>query len=109
MLYYQPVKNGSGAVQALDRTWLVGVLTGVLAALMTAVLIRMVRRGCQITFEEMKAELSVEINMQARHLMATLDAVIFGLALLSESRDAGTGQHLIRIRRYVDLLARRLR
>lgn len=110
LLYYQPVKNSTpGAVEALDKTWLVGVITGVLAALMTAVLIRMVRRGCQITFEQMRTELSEEISLQARQLMATRDAVIFGLARLSESRDACTGHHLMRIRRYVDLLARRLR
>ena len=54
LLYYRPVRSDLGAVQALDRTWLVGLLVGVLAALMTAMLIRMVRHGCQITFEEMK-------------------------------------------------------
>jgi response regulator RpfG family c-di-GMP phosphodiesterase len=109
MLYYQPVKDGTTAPHMLDRTWLIGVLMGVLAALMTAMLIRMVRQGCQITFEEMRTELSDEINKQARHLMTTRDAVIFGLARLSESRDSATGHHLMRIRRYVDLLARRLR
>ena len=109
LMYYRPVRDDLGAVQALDRTWFVGLLIGLLAALMTAMLIRMVRRGCQITFEEMKAELSDEINTQARQLMTTRDAVIFGLARLSESRDACTGHHLMRIRRYVDLLARRLR
>ncbi len=109
LMYYRPVKPASGAMPVLDRTWVVGLLIGVLAALMTAVLIRMVRHGCQITFEEMKSELDDEINLQARHLMSTRDAVIFGLARLSESRDANTGHHLMRIRRYVDLLARRLR
>jgi response regulator RpfG family c-di-GMP phosphodiesterase len=110
LLYYKPIKTQRmGEVQAVDSTWLVGVLTGVLAALMTVVLIRMVRHGCQLSFEQMKAELSDEIDNQARQLMATRDAVIFGLARLSESRDACTGHHLMRIRRYVDLLARRLR
>ena len=97
------------SVPVTGRTWIVGLLVGVLAGLMTATLIRMVREGCQISFEEMRSELSDEINTQARQLMATRDAVIFGLARLSESRDASTGHHLMRIRHYVDLLARRLR
>jgi putative two-component system response regulator len=110
LMYYRPVKSdGLAPANPFDRTWLVGLLVGVLAALMTAVLIRMVRHGCQITFEEMKSELGEEISLQARQLMATRDAVIFGLARLSESRDTCTGHHLMRIRRYVDLLARRLR
>jgi response regulator RpfG family c-di-GMP phosphodiesterase len=106
LLYYQPVKGEGGA---FDRTWLVGVLTGVLAALWTAVVVRMVLRGCEAGFASVKIKLDNEINKQARDLMATRDAVIFGLAKLSESRDAQTGQHLLRIRRYVDMLARQMR
>jgi response regulator RpfG family c-di-GMP phosphodiesterase len=109
LLYYKPVRNSSGVFASLDRTWVVGILTGILAALMTVVLIRMVQRGWRLTFEDMKAELGDEINEKARHLTVTRDAVIFGLARLSESRDTNTGHHLMRIKRYVDLLARRLR
>ncbi len=110
LLYYKPVPDATpGMFQALDRTWVIGILTGILAALMTVVLIRMVQRGWRMTFEDMKAELSDEINEKARHLTVTRVAVIFGLARLSESRDTNTGHHLMRIRRYVDLLARRLR
>jgi response regulator RpfG family c-di-GMP phosphodiesterase len=110
LLYYKPVQDTApGMLQALDRTWLVGILTGILAALITVVLIRMVQRGWRMTFEDMRTELSDEINEKARHLTVTRDAVIFGLARLSESRDTNTGHHLMRIKRYVDLLARRLR
>ena len=48
-------------------------------------------------------ELTVRIRTEA--LMQTRDAVIFGLAKLSESRDSDTGEHLDRIRRYVTLLS----
>jgi putative two-component system response regulator len=110
LLYYQPVQN---AIQhgdpAFDRTWLVGILTGVLAAIWTAIVVRMVRQSCEANFALIEDRLQDEINRQSRQLVATRDAVIFGMARLSESRDTDTGQHLLRIRRYVDLLARQLR
>jgi response regulator RpfG family c-di-GMP phosphodiesterase len=107
LLYYQPVK--SDGYGAFDRTWLVGVIAGVLAAIWTAVVVRLVLRGCEAGFANIKVKLDNEIRKQTRDLMATRDAVIFGLAKLSESRDAQTGQHLLRIRRYVDMLARQIR
>src|SRR5262245_66128454 len=111
LLYYEPVKNAIAPAGSwwIDRTWSVGVLTGVLAALWTAVVVRVVLKGCEAGFASVGRELHDEINRQARDLMATRDAVIFGMAKLSESRDADTGQHLNRIRDYVDLLARQLR
>lgn len=111
LMYYKPVTDAivpHGWIW-IDRTWVVGVLTGVLAALWTAVVVRLVLRGCEAGFESLRLQLHSEINRQSRDLMATRDAVIFGMAKLSESRDADTGQHLNRIRHYVDLLARQLR
>jgi len=110
LLYYQPVRTQSpSGPPAFDRTWLIGVLTGVLAALWTAVLVRMALKGCEAGFAAVRKQLHDEISRQSRELMATRDAVIFGMARLSESRDSTTGQHLLRIRRYVELLARELR
>ncbi len=40
-----------------------------------------------------------------RELVRTRNAVIFGLAKLAESRDNDTGEHLDRIRRYVEILS----
>jgi putative two-component system response regulator len=111
LLYYQPVQAAFrlGGSRPFDRTWLVGVLTGVMAAIWTGVVVRLVHRGCQTNFAIIKGELDDEIKRQARDLLATRDAVIFGMARLSESRDADTGQHLLRIRRYVEMLARKMR
>lgn len=52
-----------------------------------------------------------EVNAlrQAEALMRTQEAVIFGLAKLSDSRDADTGSHLDRIAHYSSALAARLR
>ncbi len=50
-------------------------------------------------------ELEARVLARTQSLMRTRDAVIFGLAKLSESRDSDTGEHLDRIRFYSDQLA----
>src|SRR5262245_46341101 len=60
LLYYQPVKDAAGG--AFDRTWLVGVLTGVLAALWTSIVVRLVLRGCEAGFANVKVRLDNEIR-----------------------------------------------
>lgn len=54
-------------------------------------------------------ELEDRVEQRTRSLQKTRDAVIFGLAKLAESRDTDTGEHLERIRTYVNLLAEQLR
>ena len=49
-----------------------------------------------------------QVHERTRSLVRTRDAVIFGLAKLSESRDKETGEHLERIRSYVSILATEL-
>lgn len=60
------------------------------------------------TIAEINAGLEETVRQRTRALTRTRDAVIFGLARLSESRDNDTGQHLDRIRTYVTILARQL-
>ncbi len=53
-------------------------------------------------------KLEVRVEQRTRSLRKTRDAVIFGLAKLAESRDTDTGEHLERIRTYVNMLVKRL-
>ena len=46
-----------------------------------------------------------QATQNERELMRTRNAVIFGLAKLAESRDNDTGEHLDRIRKYVEILS----
>jgi response regulator RpfG family c-di-GMP phosphodiesterase len=46
---------------------------------------------------------------QAQEVVRSRDAIVFGLAKLTESRDPATGNHLERISAYVTVLARALR
>jgi len=54
------------------------------------------------------AQLEEEVQQRTRSLLRTRNAVIFGLAKLTESRDRDTGEHLERIRAYVTILASEL-
>lgn len=57
---------------------------------------------------EINQGLEETVKVRTRALTKTRDAVIFGLAKLSESRDNDTGEHLERIRDYVTILAKHL-
>ncbi len=57
---------------------------------------------------EINEGLEETVRVRTRALTKTRNAVIFGLAKLSESRDNDTGEHLERIRTYVTILARHL-
>lgn len=57
---------------------------------------------------EINNGLEQTVHDRTRALTKTRDAVIFGLAKLSESRDNDTGEHLDRIRTYVTILTRHL-
>lgn len=54
-------------------------------------------------------DLEEQIARRGRELVKSRDAVIFGLAMLAESRDGETGLHLDRIRAYVRILGDALR
>jgi len=57
---------------------------------------------------EANTRLENEVQQRTRSLLRTRNAVIFGLAKLTESRDRDTGEHLERIRAYVTILASEL-
>jgi len=58
--------------------------------------------------EEINRGLEDTVTKRTKALTRTRNAVIFGLAKLSESRDNDTGEHLTRIRTYTTILAREL-
>lgn len=55
-------------------------------------------------FESINTGLERKVTNNERELVRTRNAVIFGLAKLAESRDNDTGEHLERIRQYVEIL-----
>ena len=57
------------------------------------------------TLTTVNASLAREVNERTQSLVRTRNAVVFGLAKLSESKDKDTAGHLERIRSYVTFLA----
>jgi response regulator RpfG family c-di-GMP phosphodiesterase len=78
----------------------IGLVVGVvLIVLSTKVSIAILRRY-ENRLAEINENLESLVQARTRSLMRTRDAIIFGLAKLSESRDSDTGEHLDRIRFY---------
>ncbi len=55
------------------------------------------------------ADLHRMVEQRARELAETKDVAVMALAEVAESRDQGTGEHLIRMRMYAQMLAEALR
>lgn len=66
-------------------------------------------RNYDLHLERLNTELEGKVVDRTRSLMKTRNAVILGLAQLSESRDTDTGEHLDRISGYSTALATALR
>ena len=83
---------------------IVVVAVVVISALVAAVIVR--------RYESRLSQINRGLESQVAHRSAALlrsrDAVIFGLAKLAESRDGETGEHLERIARYTEVLARQI-
>ncbi|MFO7776083.1 MAG: response regulator [Candidatus Hydrogenedentota bacterium] len=62
----------------------------------------------QHKLEEANHNLEERIRERTRQLERTQHVTVFSLARLAESRDTETGEHLSRIRRYVQVLAQQL-
>ena len=76
-----------------------------LLGLICICLIVAILRRINDSFNSLNNKLEKKVSNNARELVRTKNAVIFGLAKLAESRDNDTGEHLDRIRSYVTILA----
>ena len=110
VLVHQHESGLRQAVQDLSAKALwIGIPVGAVILLSTGAATWLITRRYESRLEEVNSGLEHEVARRTQELTTTRDAVIFGLAKLSESRDTDTGDHLNRIRRYVELLADQLR
>jgi response regulator RpfG family c-di-GMP phosphodiesterase len=89
----------------------IGSTGGVVALLMTLVtagLTIVIVWRYEHALTELNRGLERTVERRSRALMKTRDAVIFGLAHLAETRHDSTGEHLVRIGQYVEVLARQV-
>lgn len=90
------VLSGLAGVSAITLLW-TAALMGICAYVVTG-------RFCDEVDGE-RSKTMIEALRQKQNLVRTRDAVIFGLAKLTESRDPQTGDHLDRISMYATTLA----
>jgi HD-GYP domain-containing protein (c-di-GMP phosphodiesterase class II) len=95
-----PAVKGAGPISLLTLVW-TSLLLGGSAVLVLAPVRPQREQEAQLT--------SLDGLRQAHSLIRTRDAVIFGLAKLTESRDTDTGNHLERISLYCRTLAQAMR
>jgi HD-GYP domain-containing protein (c-di-GMP phosphodiesterase class II) len=95
-----PTVEAAGTIRLLTLLW-TSLLLGGSAALVLAPARSQKEHEAQLT--------SLDGLRQAHSLIRTRDAVIFGLAKLTESRDTDTGNHLERISLYCRALAQAMR
>lgn len=60
----------------------------------------------QLDNKRHRDELELLVEQRTRELVLSRNAIILGMSLMAESRDAGTGEHLKHIQGYVGILAR---
>lgn len=100
------IEHAVGDLLATGRT--IGTLVGVALVLLTALSTTLVVRRYENVLAGINDSLEHEVVARTRALTRTQEAVIFGLAKLADSRDEDTGEHLVRIQRYVAILCRHL-
>ena len=83
----------------------VGLVLAVALVGATAVLTMFLVSKFESTLTTLNASLAKEVEDRTQSLVRTRNAVVFGLAKLSESKDKDTGGHLERVRSYVTFLA----
>ncbi len=102
----------AGITRAVERitgtVWQLGAVVAVLLTVAIALLSTAIVRRYDNRLARINAGLEAQVERRGRELTRARDAVIFGLAKLAESRDDDTGQHLERIRTYVEILASEL-
>ncbi|UCE51572.1 MAG: response regulator, partial [Desulfobacterales bacterium] len=80
----------------------------VIARVNTHLTIHRLKRDLAIKNEELKEmneNLERKVAERSKQLLRSREAVIFGMAKLTEARDDDTGKHLERICKYVEILA----
>jgi HD-GYP domain-containing protein (c-di-GMP phosphodiesterase class II)/nucleotide-binding universal stress UspA family protein len=83
-----------------------GISFALLATIGTAVLTILTIQRYEHRLADLNKGLELQVQRRTKALLRTRDAVIFGLAHLTESRHESTGEHLTRIGGYVECLAR---
>ncbi len=109
MLVHQPRAPMRLAVRAfIERVRAIGTVVVVVAVVISALVTLVIIRQYESRLTQINRGLEAQVAQRSAAVLRSRDAVIFGLAKLAESRDGETGEHLERISKYVEILARQI-
>ncbi len=109
MLVHQPQEPLRLAVLAfIERVRAIGTIVVVAVVVISALVTLVIVRRYESRLTEINRGLEAQVAHRSAALLRSRDAVIFGLAKLAESRDGETGEHLERISKYTEILARQV-
>jgi response regulator RpfG family c-di-GMP phosphodiesterase len=109
LLLTRDIANDEATAKAQAALWAATCITLPWVLVLQAVTLFMIVTHFKQGQSRDQARPEVEALKQAQALVRTQETVIFGLAKLSDSRDADTGSHLERIAHYSSALAAGLR
>lgn len=93
------------AAELVKPLFQVGLVITIAVVAATSLLTMIVVSRFESTLTTLNGSLAREVEQRTQSLVKTRNAVVFGLAKLSESKDKDTAGHLERIRSYVTFLA----
>ncbi len=109
MLVHQPEEPLRLAVLAfIERVRAIGTIVVIAVVVISALVTLVIVRRYESRLTQINRGLEAQVAHRSAALLRSRDAVIFGLAKLAESRDGETGEHLERISRYTEILARQV-
>ncbi len=109
MLVHQPEEPIRMVVRAfIEKVRAIGTVVIVAVVVLTAMVTLVIVRRYESRLSQINRGLEAQVAHRSAALLRSRDAVIFGLAKLAESRDGETGEHLERISKYTEILARQV-
>ena len=109
MLVHQPEAPLKLAVMAfIERVRAIGTIVVIAVVVISAIVTLVIVRRYESRLTLINRGLEAQVAHRSAALLRSRDAVIFGLAKLAESRDGETGEHLERISKYTEILARQV-
>lgn len=109
MLVHQPAEPLELAVLAfIEKVRAIGTVVVVAVVIISALVTLVIVRRYESRLSQINRGLEAQVAHRSAALLRSRDAVIFGLAKLAESRDGETGEHLERISKYTEILARQV-
>ncbi len=105
----QPEEPVRTAILAfIIRVRAIGTVVIVVVVIISALVTLVIAQRYESRMTQINRGLESQVAHRSAELLRSRDAVIFGLAKLAESRDGETGEHLERIARYTEVLARQI-